>query len=352
MAELKLTPRERVMRTFKKEPIDTMAFFSGMGMVVMPAIKKLGYRFPTVHKDAEKLARSAIESSRMFGFDSVVIPYDMCMESEAIGNTISLYENSEDILYPTIPQKMWTSMDEVKIPSNIMELGRLPLIPKAIEIIKKEAPELPIGVWQLGPFTQAGQVLELDILLKGVFKQKAKVEATLDQLTDMCITIGQTLQAAGADYITLREMGTGSDLLSPRTWKDVIQPRMRRILSAWKSPKILHICGATDLIIEMMDDCGADVISVDIKNTLAESRKKLGNKTLLFGNFDVFALPCKEETTVEEAVAGIQKNIDGGVDAVWPGCDLWPDIKEANMRAIVQTTREYGSKPSACVGRL
>ena len=352
MAELTLTPRERVMRTFRKEPIDTMAFFSGMGMVVMPAIKKLGYRFPTVHKDAEKLARSAIESSRMFGFDSVVIPYDMCMESEAIGNTISLYENSEDILYPTIPQKMWTSMDEVKIPSNIMELGRLPLLPKAIEIIKKEAPELPIGVWQLGPFTQAGQVLELDILLKGVFKQKAKVEATLDQLTDMCITIGQALQAAGADYITLREMGTGSDLLSPKTWKEVIQPRMRRILSAWKSPKILHICGATDLIIEMMNDCGADVISVDIKNTLAESRKKLGDKTLLFGNFDVFALPCKEETTVEEAVAGIKKNIDGGVDAVWPGCDLWPDIKEPNMRAIVQTTREYGKKPSACVGRL
>jgi [methyl-Co(III) methanol-specific corrinoid protein]:coenzyme M methyltransferase len=352
MAELTLTPRERVMRTFRREPIDTMAFFSGMGMVVMPAIKELGYRFPTVHKDAEKLARSAIQSSRMFGFDSVVIPYDMCMESEAIGNTISLYENSEDILYPTIPQKMWTSMDEVKIPSNIMELGRLPLIPKAIEIIKKEAPELPIGVWQLGPFTQAGQVLELDILLKGVFKQKAKVEATLDQLTDMCITIGQALQAAGADYITLREMGTGSDLLSPRTWKDVIQPRMRRILSAWKSPKILHICGATDLIIEMMADCGADVVSVDIKNTLTESRKKLGDKTLLFGNFDVFALPCKEETTVEEAVAGIKKNIDGGVDALWPGCDLWPDIKEANMRAIVQTTREYGSKPSACVGRL
>ena len=352
MASLTLTPKERVMRTFRREPIDTMAFFSGMGMVVMPAIKKLGYHFPLVHKDAEKMAWSAIESSRMFGFDSVVIPYDMCMESEAIGNTISLYENSEDILYPTIPEKMWKTMDEVKIPSHIMEKGRLPLIPKAIEIIKKEAPELPIGVWQLGPFTQAGQILELDILLKGVFKEKAKVEATLDALTDMAIEIGQALQAAGADYITLREMGTGSDLISPRTWKEIIQPRMRKILAAWKSPKVLHICGATDLIIEMMADCGADAVSVDIKNDLVESRKKLGDKTPLYGNFDVFALPCKEETTVEQAVAAIKKNIDGGVDAVWPGCDLWPDIKEANMRAIVQTAREYGSKPSACVGRL
>lgn len=352
MTALTLTPKERVMRTFRREPIDTLSFFSGMGMVVLPAIKKLGYRFPQVHKDAEKMARSAIESSRMFGFDSVVVPYDMCMESEAIGNSISLYENSEDILYPTIPQKMWKSMDEVSIPSNIMELGRLPLLPKAIEIIKKEAPELPIGAWQLGPFTQAGQLLELDILLKGVFKEKAKVEATLDKLTDMCIAIGQALQAAGADYITLREMGTGTDLLSPRTWRDVIQPRMRKILASWKSPKILHICGATDLIIEMMADCGADVVSVDIKNNLIESRKKLGDKMLLFGNFDVFALPCKEETTVEKAKEGIQRNLEGGVDAVWPGCDLWPDIKEENMRAIVNTVREKGKQPSVCVGRI
>jgi [methyl-Co(III) methanol-specific corrinoid protein]:coenzyme M methyltransferase len=127
---------------------------------------------------------------------------------------------------------------------------------------------------------------------------------------------------------------------------------MRRILEAWESPKVLHICGATDLIIEMMADCGADAVSVDIKNNLAESRKKLGNDVLLFGNFDVFALPSKEETTVEQAIAGIKANVEGGVDAVWPGCDLWPDIKEENMVAIVKTAREYGSGPSPAVGRL
>jgi [methyl-Co(III) methanol-specific corrinoid protein]:coenzyme M methyltransferase len=347
-----LTPKERVERLFKREPVDTMPFFSGMGMVLMPAIRELGYKFPQVHRDPEKLARAAILSSRMFGFDSVVVPFDMTMESQALGNEISLYENSEDILYPTIPYKRWKSMDDVKIPDNIAETWPITLIYEAIKIAKKEAPEYPVGAWQLGPFTQAGQLLELDILLKGVFKEKAKVDATLDKVSDMCIAIGQGLQAAGADFITLREMGTGSDLLSPRTWKTVIQPRMQRILSAWKSPKVLHICGATDLIIEMMNECGADAISVDIKNNLVESRKKLGNSVLLFGNFDVFALPCKEETTVEQAVQGIKTNIDGGVDAVWPGCDLWPDIKEANMKAIVKTVREYGSKPSPAVGRL
>ncbi len=347
-----LTPKERVMRVFRKEPVDTMPFFSGYGMVVMPAITKLGYRFPKIHTDVNMMVQSAIESSRMFGFDSVAVPFDMTSESQALGNEISLYEDSEDILYPTIPEKIWKGLDEVDIPDNILELGRMPMILEAIKLAKKEAPEYAIGAWQLGPFTMAGQLLELDIMLKGVFKQKELVEAAMDKISDMIIKIGQAYQAAGADYITLREMGTGTDLISPRTWKTMIMPRVKRILAAWQSPKVLHICGATDMIVEMMNECGADALSVDIKNNLAESRRKIGDEALLFGNFDVFALPCKEETTVEQAVEGIKVNIDGGVDAVWPGCDLWPDIKEENMRAIVETAREYGRKPSPAVGRL
>jgi [methyl-Co(III) methanol-specific corrinoid protein]:coenzyme M methyltransferase len=350
MAEL--TPKERVMKVFGKEPVDTMPFFSGYGMVVLPAIKELGYQFPQIHTDMNKMVQSAVLSSKMYGFDSVVVPYDMTVESQALGNEISLYADSEDILYPTIPEKSWKTLEEVEIPDNILELGRLPMILEAIKLAKQEAPDHAIGAWQLGPFTMAGQLLELDIMLKGVFKQKELVEAALDKISDMIIKIGQAQQAAGADFITLREMGTGTDLISPRTWKTMIMPRVKRILEGWQSPKVLHICGATDMIIEMMNECGADALSVDIKNNLVESRQKIGDDALLFGNFDVFALPCKEETTVEEAVEAIKVNIDGGVDAVWPGCDLWPDIKDENMRAIVKTAREYGSKPSPAVGRL
>jgi [methyl-Co(III) methanol-specific corrinoid protein]:coenzyme M methyltransferase len=354
MAEL--TPKERVMKFFNREPIDTLPFFSGMGMVLLPAIKKLGYKFPQVHSDAEKLARSAIESARMFGLDSIVVPFDMCWESEALGNAISLYEDSEDILYPTIPEKNWKELEDVDISDddihNIMSKGRMPLIPEAIKIIKKEAPEYPVGAWQLGPFTQCGQTIELDKVLKGVFKKKDLVESILDKLSDMIIEIGKNLQDAGADYITLREPGVAADLLSPRTFKDVIQPRLTRILGAWKSPKVLHICGSTDPLVEMMNQCGADALSFDIKNNLKETRKKVGDDVILLGNFDVFKLPCAEETTVEEAVAGIKENIAAGVDAIWPGCDLWPDIKEENLAAMVKTVRELGGNPTPAVQRL
>jgi [methyl-Co(III) methanol-specific corrinoid protein]:coenzyme M methyltransferase len=354
MAEL--TPKERVMRFFNHEPIDTMPFFSGMGMVLLPAINKLGYKFPQVHTSAEKLAWSAIESARMFDMDAAVIPYDMCWESEALGNEISLYEDSADILYPTIPTKKWLTLDQVKITQEdidtIMTKGRMSLIPEAIKIIKKEAPELAVGAWQLGPFTQCGQTIELDKVLKGVFKQADLVNEILDKFTDMITKIGQELQAAGADFITLREPGVAADLLSPRTFKKVIQPRLTRILDGWESPKVLHICGSTDPLVAMMNECHADALSFDIKCNIPEARKIVGDDVILLGQYDVFELPCKEETTVEQAVAGINANIDTGVDAIWPGCDLWPDIKEENFRAMVKAVRDRGNTPTAASKRL
>lgn len=358
MAEL--TPIERVKRFFNREPVDKMPFFTGMGMVLQPAIKKLGYNFPSVHRNAERLAYSGIESARMFNLDSVVIPYDMCWESEALGNEISLYEDSEDILYPTIPYKNWQELDQVEITQddidNIMDKYPMNLLPEAVKLVKKEAPDLALGVWQLGPFTQCGQTIELDKVLKAVFKEKERVENILDKLSDMIINIGKALQEAGADFITLREPGVAADLLSPRTFKELIQPRLTRILSAWKAPKVLHICGSTDPLVEMMweivTDSGGQAVSFDIKNNLLESRKKLGNDAIILGNFDVFGLPCAEETTVDQAREGIKTNIDGQVDAVWPGCDLWPDIKEENFRAIEQTAREYKTGPTPAVGRL
>ncbi len=355
-----MTPIERVKRFFNREPVDKMPFFTGMGMVLRPAIQKLGYKFPSIHRDAEKLAYAGIESARMFNLDSVVIPFDMCWESEALGNEISLYEDSEDTLYPTIPYKNWEQLDQVEITrddiDHIMDKYPMSLIPEAIKIVKKEAPELALGAWQLGPFTQCGQTIELDKVLKAVFKEKQRVEDILDKLSDMIINIGNALLDAGADFITLREPGVAADLLSPRTFKELIAPRLTHILKAWRSPKVLHICGSTDPLVEMMwqvvQDSGAQAVSFDIKNNLLESRKKLGNDAIILGNYDVFKLPCAEETTVEEAIGGIKTNIDGLVDAVWPGCDLWPDIKPENFKAMEKTAREYKPGPTPAVGRL
>ena len=160
------------------------------------------------------------------------------------------------------------------------------------------------------------------------------------------------MQASGCDYMTLREPGVAADLLNPRTFGDIIQPRLTRILEGWDSPKLLHICGQTDPLIEMMNECGADGLTVDIKCNIAEARKKLGDDVLLMGNLDTYAMTCDEKTPVETTIAHVKETIDSGVDAVMPGCDLWPAIIEENMKVVSETTHTYGKNPSPAVGRI
>lgn len=342
--------RERVLRLFRKDPIDRMPVFSGQGMVVLPAIQSLNLRFSEVHLTAENLAASALKTAEMFGFDSVVIPYDMCTIPEAAGLPVSLYQESGEILYPTLPAK-WKTIDEVVLPEDLLQRGRMPIVSEAIRIVKERVGDrLAVGSWTLGPFTMAGQLVELDVLMKSTVKARPKVEDLLDRLTEMLIRIGRHYQELGVDYMSLREMGAGTDLLNPRVFKSLIVPRLQRVLKAWDSPKVLHICGATDLIIETMNECGADALSVDQKNDLAESRRKLGNDVLLFGNFDPYKTLCVIEA---ERVGDIIKTcIDQGADAVWPGCDIWPAVKEENLRAYIQAVVQYGKIPSPAVGRI
>ncbi|RLI51014.1 MAG: methyltransferase, partial [Candidatus Thorarchaeota archaeon] len=163
-----IEPRERVRKLFKKQAIDVMPCFSGMGMVTVHAIEKMGIRFAQVHSSAEYMAESAIMTAELFGFDSVVIPYDMCTVPEALGCGVSLYEDAEGILYPTVPNK-WATIDDVELPDDFLSRGRMPVVDEAFEILKSRADgRFAIGGWVLGPFTMAGQIVELDLLLKGV----------------------------------------------------------------------------------------------------------------------------------------------------------------------------------------
>jgi [methyl-Co(III) methanol-specific corrinoid protein]:coenzyme M methyltransferase len=71
---------------------------------------------------------------------------------------------------------------------------------------------------------------------------------------------------------------------------------------------------------------------------------------LILGNFDPYGTLVTGELADVEPV--IKQCIDDGADAVWPGCDIWPDAKKENVEAFAKTVKEYGKKTSPAVGRL
>lgn len=339
-----MTPRERVLNLFARKETDRLPCFSGMGNVTVEGLKTYNLRFSALHGDPDAMAKASSTTYKLFGFESAVVPFDLCIEAEALGCEINVYPHSEDILYPTIKKKVINNEDDmtkIEPPDDLDKKGRIPVVINAIKKLKAElGSEIPVGSYILGPFTLAGQIMELNDLLKLSFKKQSLVNQMLESLTYIAIAVARIFRDAGADYITVREMGATSDVLSPRTFKSLIQPHLKKIFDNIGHPSVLHICGKTNDIVEAMVECGSDAISVDQKNDIALTRGRLGENALIFGNYDPYnVLVTGTPVLVRET---IKKCIDNGVSAVWPGCDIWPTVPPENFNAMIDEVKKYG----------
>jgi [methyl-Co(III) methanol-specific corrinoid protein]:coenzyme M methyltransferase len=337
-----MTSRERVLKLFAGEETDRPPCFSGMGNVTAEGLKKFGYKFAAVHSDAKMMADSAASTYRLFGFECAVVPFDLCVEAEAMGCEINVYSHMEDILYPTIKTKLINTEDEmeIQVPSGLSTRGRVPMMKEVIGLLKSDiGNEVAIGAHVLGPFTLAGQIMELNTLLKLSFKKPDKVGKLLDMLADTLLVIAREYEDAGADYITVREMGATSDVLSPRVFKNLILPYLKKIFAGLKKDNVVHICGKTNDIAVSMVESGAKAISVDQKNDVADTRKKIGDDALLFGNYDPYNILVSG--TPEQVRETIRQCLDNGVNAVWPGCDIWPTVPPENFLAMMDEVKKY-----------
>jgi [methyl-Co(III) methanol-specific corrinoid protein]:coenzyme M methyltransferase len=184
--------------------------------------------------------------------------------------------------------------------------------------------------------------MELNDLLKLSFKKADKVGRLLDIMADAIIIVAKEYEKAGVDYITVREMGATSDVLSPRVFKSLILPPLQKVHKAISVHSVLHICGKTNDIVPFMMEANPTAISVEQKNDVAETRKKLGSDTLIFGNFDPYNVLVSG--TEELVRSTMRKCIDDGVSAVWPGCDIWPTVPPENMTAMIDEIKKYGGK--------
>ncbi len=337
--------RDRVLEQLAGHQVDRPTCYSGMGNATTAGLEKLGLRFAEVHRDPAKMAALAASSVELFGYDAAVAPFDLCVEAEALGCLMNTYESLDALLYPTIKEKTIKSNEEIsqfKVPADLRQRGRIPIIREALRQLRAGVgQQAAVGTYLLGPFTLAGQLMELDQLFMLSLGEPNLIQGLLRKLTPVIVELAEDFLQAGADFVTIREMGAASDILSPRAFQNLVQPLLQEVAAQISGPKILHICGQTDKIIEMMADCGYDALSVEQKNNVSATRSKLGSSPQIFGNLDAFNLLVKGSVTqVREAV---QAALDAGVDSIWPGCDIWPEAKLENLQAMVETNLSEGA---------
>ena len=304
-------------------------------------MEKVGAFWPEGHEKGEVMAKQALAAYSVLGFDAVRVPFCQTFEAVALGCTRKPGKIREIEGIPGIEHPPPYKIDDTPVfPDDFLSRGFIPELIKAVEILKKEVgDEVPIVAGIIGPFTIAGSLLDSVPLLKATFKTPEKMRPFLDVGEKAGTALAKALIDAGADIISIEDMTASPELIAPKTYRDYELEYQKKQCAAIPVPKILHICGNVDPIIEWMGQTGAEILSLEPKASAILAREKCGADAVLMGGVDTATvLFMKDTATVKQ---GCEESIADGIQILAPGCAVAPGTPTENLLAMVEIAKAH-----------
>ena len=328
--------RADILDLLSGKKLNSTPVFSGLIHITAEGLEREGLVFHEIHKDANQMAKAAASTFQLTGMPSAALPLDLCAPAEALGAVLNYYEQRDD-QFPQPAKSLFASTKYLNSAyfesADFVNRGRIPIICDAIRLLKEDVGnEVVISGIIPGPYTLLLYLIEPGGLFAEMKREPRLVADALFQLASFLAEVGIAYRTAGADFITIHDMGGSPGFIGPAKYEQFVYPAQKLLIAELPAQRVLSVCGNTNKSMELLAQTSADAISVDQLNDLTASRKVL-TSTLLIGNIDpVATLWQGNETQVAEAV---QKAKEAGVDAVWPGCDLVPQTPIRNLKAML-----------------
>jgi uroporphyrinogen decarboxylase len=321
---------------------------------VSPFIMTFAARFAGVTYEAygrygEVMAEAQIKTVRHFGFDSAYVGSDAVREAETVGAPVYWQEDEVPGAVSDDPL--------LKVPEDVHSL-RLPdpLGPnrmyeqiKCLRILLDElGPEGVVYAWVEAPFQESAMLRGIANLMTDLYEHKQTVHELMRFSTEMELEFGLAQIEAGATFI-----GVGdaiASLISPRHYEEFNFPYVAELIGKLKKAGAIvkyHACGRTKALLPLFRDLGADILNLDSLIDIGEAKALLGDKVCLKGNIDPSAVML--QGTAEEVRAAARRCIEAagynGGFILSPGCELPRDTPHANVWALMEAAREFGTYP-------
>ena len=312
--------RKKIISLLSGQKVDMVPTFSGLIHVTAEGLEREGLKLHEVHHDAGKMARAAASTFKLTGMPSATLPLDLCAPAEALGSELNFYEDGR-LQFPQVTKVIFKSTKDITPEiTEILRMGRIAVICDAIRLIKEDVgKDIVISGLIPGPYTL---LLYLCNLPNMVMEMKKEPQVVLDALFDLSFflaEIGKAYREAGADFITIHDMGGSAGFVGPSVYEKFVFPAEKDLIGKLPKPNVLSVCGRMDKVLHLAAQTGAEAVSID-QTTDAKSTREALKDTLLFGNLDpVATLYGGNEADVAEAVIRAK---EAGGDAIWPGGDL------------------------------
>ena len=337
---MEFTPKRRVLASLlggrsDRTPVTCIAGCGGTVTVDMQ--ETVGIYWPEAHEDPVKMAKLAIASHELTGLESVRVPFDFVVESEALGCEIRA-GNKE--IVPQVTRHSFEKPDELEMPEDLLQAGRIPVVLEAIRRMREEVGDfLPISSLVLGPMTLAAELSDTANLMRWILKKPDYVEKFIDFATEVVIRYGKAQYRAGSDIVEVGEPVASASMISPRMFREFVKPALTKIAKELGGVRVLHICGNASPMIPDMVETGFDGISIEEDVDIAQIKPLVGNVKIL-GNVSSKATLVMGDPNQVEAEA--RRALEAGVDLLEPDCGISPITPINNIKALVKAATSKG----------
>lgn len=328
--------RAEILALLTGHKLGKVPAFSGLIHVTTAGLEREGLTFPEVHHEAGKMARAASSTFKLTGMPSAALPLDLCAPAEALGAELNFYEGGE-LQFPQVRKFLFPATKYLNAAyfqnADFPNRGRLPIIYDAIRLLKQDVGnDAVIGGTIPAPYTLLLYLLGPAALFTEMKREPNAVLDALFLLSSFLSQVGHAFRNAGADFITIHDMGGSPGFIGPAKYEQFAFPAEKHLIESLPKPRVLSVCGNTNRTMHLLAQTGAEAISVDQTNDLAASRAVLKD-ALLFGNLDPVATLWRGDK--ESITESVREAESSGVDAVWPGCDLVLHTPLENIHALV-----------------
>jgi|TARA_B100001971_G_C18243870_1_gene572798 [methyl-Co(III) methanol-specific corrinoid protein]:coenzyme M methyltransferase len=328
-----MTPKDRLVKAIKLEKLDRPPITCFNQTVTLEQMENVGVFWPEAHKKADKMALLAAQVWEQNKLEGIGVPFCQTVEPEILGCNIK-WELDKKESIPATFHKGFGSVDDIDIPENFTEKGRMAVVLDAIEILdKKYGDTVPVMGRINGPLSLSAALAEVVKLLKFVMKDPDKVKEFNELSLEILKEYGNAMYDRGAFLVCVEDMVASPDIIGNKFYGRFALPHNSALIKGLNGLTALHICGNTEFVIENMAETSTDIISIDSKANLTNILAKLKGKVAVAGNVDTIS--SLMHGTTEDVNKDVKRCIEEGVDIVTPGCAIPPLTLNKNVRAMV-----------------
>lgn len=349
-----LTPRERFGLLVIDEKPDRCNIIP---LITSHSARVKGVKLRDYYTNGETMARAQIAAYEEYGHDAISIFSEVGIIAEAMGSEFDYPEDDLPVLknpiLADVGQTFRSANQKSKaeaLPYDLLPApnpqkdGRLPVYLEAIEYAYQAlGDKVPILAYVPAPFTTAMMLSDPNQFLIQVIKEPEYIKQVLEKSSESAIEFCYHIIDAGGLPILVDPLASSS-VISPKTYKEFALPYEQRLiefLHRYDLDIILHICGNTMPILDLLPETNADLISLDIVD-LNIVIEKLSSQLRIIGNYDTSKILFSSKENIANEVKSMVKlgmTAKKGYIAS-TGCEVPTNASQENVKAFINAAKE------------